>query len=304
MFNKSSLSKASTIAASLLLLASQICQAHPIHSNNTLEKIAKTKSISLGYQDDAFPFSYLDAQRPAGYSIDICNKIVDAVKTKLKIKDLKVHWIKSSTASQFVLIKNHVTDVMCIPAFYSELRHQQAEFSLPYFFSRTRFVTRKNNHTDTIEDLAGHSILVKSGTIYVEQIHNINRVNDLNLNIELDNNNNVAFNDIESGELPALVSSTVFLKGMIALSAKAEELEISDEALSPPIPAGLLLPLNDSEFKNFLDSTMQSLFSSKDFTAIYQRWFQSPIPPKAINLNIPMSTDLKALITSTSPYVY
>lgn len=304
MFNQSLLSKASTIAATLLLLVSQMCLAHTTHSNNTLEKIARTKSISLGFQDDAFPFSYLDAQRPAGYSIDICNKIVDAIKIKLKIKDLKVHWIKSSTASQFVLIKNHVTDVMCIPAFYSELRHQQAEFSQPYFFSSTRFITRKNNHTDTIEDLAGHSILVKSGTIYVEQIHSINRVNDLNLNIELDNNNNVAFGDVETGELPALVSSTVFLKGMMALSARPDELEISDETLSPPIPAGLLLPLNDSEFKNFLDGTMRSLFASKDFIAMYQRWFQSPIPPKAINLNIPMSADLKALITSTSPYVY
>lgn len=304
MFNTSFFSKASTIAASLLLLVSHACQARPIYSNNTLEKIARTKSISLGYQDDAFPFSYLEGQHPVGYSIDICNKIVDAVKIKLNIKDLKVHWVKSSTASQFVLIKNHATDVMCIPAFYSEIRHQQAEFSQPYFFSRTRFITRKNNHTDTIEDLAGHSVLVKSGTIYVDQIHNINRVNELNLNIELDNNNNMAFDDVETGELPALVSSTIFLKGMMALSAKPDEFEISDEALSPPIPAGLLLPLNDSEFKSFLDNTMQSLFASKDFTAIYQRWFQSPIAPKAINLNIPMSAELKALITSTSLYVY
>jgi glutamate/aspartate transport system substrate-binding protein len=304
MFNNSLLSTTIAMAASLLLLVSQLSQAHPAHSINTLEKIAKTQTISLGYQEDTFPFSYLEAQHPVGYSIDICNKIVDAVKIKLNLKNLKVHWVKSSTASQFVLIKNHVTDVMCIPTFYSELRHQQAEFSQPYFFSRTRFVTRKNNHTDTIEDLAGHSILVKSGTIYVEQIHKLNRANDLNLNIELDNNNIAAFNDIETGELPALVSSTIFLKAMIARSAKPDEFEISDEALSPPIPAGLLMPLNDSEFKSFLDTTMRSLFASKEFTAIYQRWFQSPIPPKAINLNIPMSADLKALITSTSPYVY
>ncbi|MGB7800676.1 MAG: amino acid ABC transporter substrate-binding protein [Buttiauxella sp.] len=284
---------------SLFLLCSPVCHAHGIHSKKTLERIAETKTITLGYQDDAFPFSYVESQQPAGYSIDICNKIVDDLKTKLKIKDLKVRWVRSSTASQFVLIKNHVTDMMCIPAFYSELRHQQAEFTLPFFFSSTRFITRKNNNTDTIKELAGHSVLVKSGTIYVEQLHQLNKSNDLNLNIELDNSNNAAFRSIQAGELPALISSYVLLKGMIALSPDPQDFEISDEVFSQPIPAGLLLPLYDPEFKSFVDESMSKILISKDFTSLYQHWFMSPIAPKSINLNIPMSTALKALIAST-----
>ncbi|WP_314142347.1 amino acid ABC transporter substrate-binding protein [Buttiauxella noackiae] len=300
MLNKPLFYRSSYLAIALLLLISPLCRAYNIHSKPTLERIAETKTITLGYQDDAFPFSYIESQHPAGYSIDICNKIVDALKVKLKIKDLKVRWIKSSTASQFVLIKNHVTDMMCIPAFYSEARHQQAEFTLPFFFSSTRFITRKNNHTDTIHDLAGHSVLVKSGTIYVEQLHQLNKMNDLNLNIELDNNNNAAFHNIESGESPALISSYVLLKGMMTLAPNPDEFEISDEVFSQPIPAGLLLPLNDRDFKSFVDDTMKLILISKDFTNLYQHWFMSPIPPKAINLNIPMSTALKALISATS----
>lgn len=287
-----------SLAMLLILFSSTSCYALNMHSKTTLEKIAETQTITLGYQDDAFPFSYVESQQPAGYSIDICNKIVDSIKVKLKIKDLKVRWIRSSTASQFVLIKNHTTDMMCIPAFYSEARHQQAEFTLPFFFSSTRFITRKNNSTDTIKDLAGHSVLVKSGTIYVEQLHHLNKVNDLNLNIELDNSNSAAFKSIQAGELPALVSSYVILKGMMALSPDPQDFEISDEVFSQPIPASLLLPLNDSEFKNFVDDSMSKLLTSKDFTNLYQHWFMSPIPPKAINLNIPMSTALKALIAS------
>lgn len=304
MHSNSLFFNAAFVVISLFVFISPPCLAHGTHSKKTLERIAETKTITLGYQDDAFPFSYIESQQPAGYSIDICNKVVDALKVKLRIKDLKVRWVKSSTASQFVLIKNHVTDIMCIPAFYSELRHQKAEFSVPFFFSRTRFITRKNNHTDTIEDLAGHSVLVKSGTIYVEQIHNINRTNDLNLNIELDNNNRGAFEEIQSGELPALISSTALLKGMVALSPTPDEFEISDQTLSPPIPAGFLLPLDDNDFKYFLDTTLKSFITSKDFKSLYERWFQSPITPKAINLNIPMSADLKALTTSTSLYAY
>lgn len=302
MLNKPWFCRASYLAIALLLLISPLCQAHNIHSKPTLDRIAETKTITLGYQDDAFPFSYVESQHPVGYSIDICNKIVDALKVKLKLKDLKVRWVKSSTASQFVLIKNHATDMMCIPAFYSELRHQQAEFTLPFFFSSTRFITRKNNHTDTIDDLAGHSVLVKSGTIYVEQLHQLNKTNDLNLNIELENNNNAAFQSLESGELPALISSYVLLKGMMTLSPNPDEFEISNEVFSQPIAAGLLLPLNDREFKNFIDDAMRSILISKDFPHFYQHWFMSPIPPKSINLNIPMSDALKALIVSTSTH--
>jgi glutamate/aspartate transport system substrate-binding protein len=300
MLNKPFFCRTSYLAIALMLLISPLCQAHNVHSKPTLDRIAETKTITLGYQDDAFPFSYVESQHPAGYSIEICNKIVDALKVKLKIKDLKVRWVKSSTASQFVLIKNLATDMMCIPAFYSEARHQHAEFTLPFFFSSTRFITRKNNHTDTIDDLAGHSVLVKSGTIYVEQLHQLNKTNDLNLNIELENSNNAAFQSLESGELPALISSYVLLKGMMTLSPNPDEFEISNEVFSQPIPAGLLLPLNDNEFKSFIDDTMKSILISKDFNNLYQRWFMSPIPPKAINLNIPMSTALKALIASTS----
>jgi glutamate/aspartate transport system substrate-binding protein len=289
---------------SLCLLASPRSEAHPWRIQKTLDRIAATKTITLGFQDDAFPFSYLNGQQPAGYSVEICNKLVEGIRNKLQIKDLKVRWLQSSTASQFVLIKSHMTDVMCIPAFYSDVRHRQAEFSPPIFFSRTRFLTLKNHDTDYVGDLAGHSVLVKSGTIYVDQLHKINRSNALNLNIELDTSNAAAFQEVADGDFPALVSSSVLLKGMIALSDNPAQFEISKEALSLPIPAGLLLPLDDSEFKAFVDNEMMSFVTSKAFLTLYQKWFQSPIPPKAINLNIPMSPDLKALTTATSNYVY
>lgn len=122
MHSNSLFFSAALIVISLFFFMSPPCLAHGTHSKKTLERIAETKTITLGYQDDAFPFSYIESQQPAGYSIDICNKVVEALKVKLRIKDLKVRWVKSSTASQFVLIKNHVTDIMCIPAFYSELR--------------------------------------------------------------------------------------------------------------------------------------------------------------------------------------
>ena len=242
-----------------------------------------------------FPFSWQNGNTPAGYSIDICNSIVSALKTKLQLKNLKIEWIKANSASQFVLIKNHMADIMCIPAFYSQSRHSMSEFSLPFYFSSTRFVMRKSESNDNLAELSGHSVLVKSGTIYVEQLQKVNAANDLDINIQLDTNNITAFNELKNGEYSALISSTVLLKGMIAQTPNPEDYALSDIALSAPLPAGLLLPLHDKEFKEFVDDALSSLMTSNEFTALYNKWFQSPIPPKAINLNIPMSDNLKAL---------
>ena len=143
-----------------------------------------------------------------------------------------------------------------------------------------------------------NSVLVKSGTIYVEQLQKVNAANDLDINIQLDTNNITAFNELKNGEYSALISSTVLLKGMIAQTPNPDDYELSDIALSTPLPAGLLLPLHDKEFKEFVDDTLSSLMISNEFTALYKKWFQSPIPPKAINLNIPMSDNLKALTSA------
>lgn len=283
------------LAVFLLIAYCTRCTAASPPSLHALEKIASTQTVILGYQDDAFPFSWQDGNDPAGYSIDICKNIVSALKTKLQLKKLNIEWVKANSASQFVLMKNHMADIMCIPAFYSKSRHSISEFSLPFYFSSTRYVMRKNDISNHLGELSGHSVLVKSGTIYVEQLQKINTANALDINIQLDTNNVAAFNELKNGEYSALISSTVLLKGMIAQATNPEDYALSKIALSAPLPAGLLLPLHDKEFKEFVDSTLSSLMTSKEFTALYTKWFQSPIPPGTINLNIPMSDNLKAL---------
>ncbi|QMG39926.1 transporter substrate-binding domain-containing protein [Citrobacter freundii] len=298
MTNRLRLATRIVLAAALLIPFSARCATDVLPEQSTLEKIASMKTITLGYQDDAFPFSYQEGTSPAGYSIDICKNIVAALKTKLQLKTLKTQWVRANSASQFVLIKKHMADIMCIPAFYSKGRHSISEFSLPFYFSSTRYVMRRNDYNGNLQALSGHSVLVKSGTVYVEQLQKINTANALNINIELDTNNNVAFNGVQSGAYPALISSTVLLKGMIAQAANPDEYMLSRIALSAPLPAGLLLPLHDKEFKAFVDDTLSSLMTSGEFTTLYNKWFRSPIPPKAINLNIPMSDNLKALTSA------
>lgn len=294
------------ISALALMLLTGIapCGAKGTSSPSTLARIAQSGVIHLGYQDDAFPLSYLQDGNPTGYAIDICQELVESVKRELKLKTLKVSWVPSGTASQFVLINQQAADIMCIPAFYSKNRQRTAVFSTPLFFSATAFLSRTQSGKDTLESLTGHSVIVKSGTIYVGQLHKINTNNQLNLNIDLETNNNDAFHSIEEGEYAAIFSSTVLLRGMQARAAHPEEYHLSDDRLSPPVPAGLLLPLNDPAFVTFVDRALNTLLASKKFTAIYQKWFLSPIPPDAINLNLPMSNKLKELTQLKTNSIY
>lgn len=291
---------------SVLLLAGSMssCYAHTISTENTLARIKETKMIRLGYEEDAFPFSYVESGHPVGFAIDVCNEIVKSLKTELDSDDLKVKWVRSSTASQFVQLNARAMDIMCTPAFYSPERHQLAEFSPPFFFANIRFMARKSDNNLTFASLSGHSILIKSGTTYLKQLHQLSITNGLNINVELDNNNKTAFEDIQNGKFAAQVASTVQLKALIAQSAHPEDFFISQERLCPPVPAGLLLPLRDIEFKKFMDEAMDALVTSSTFSRIYQKWFLEPISPLNINLNQPMSNELRILTSSKNKVIY
>lgn len=290
---------------SLILYSNSLCRAEEINPEQlTLQKIINTKTIALGYLDNEFPFSWLSGNTPTGYSIEICKHIVDTLKNKLQLKNLKTEWVKANSASQLILINNHKLDLMCAPTFYIKKSQHTGELSLPIYFSSTRYITRKDERDYDLKELSGHSVFVKSGTIYVEQLKHMDTPGSLNINIQLGIDYGIAFNKLKNGECSVLISSTVLLKGMIAQASTPGDYKLSHITLSPPIPAGLLIPSHDKAFKEFIDSTLLSLVTSSKFAVLYNKWFQSPIPPKGINLNIPMSDTLKALATVKNNFNY
>lgn len=288
-----------TVLLSIGLLTPSVSRASDLISD-----IVQTKSITLSYQIDVFPFSYVEDSKPQGYSIDICYKLIDMLKQELHLPTLKIKWVPVSTATQFLTIKNKTIDMGCIPTIYTAERQKMVTFSEPYFFSATRFVSRKEDDISDLNELNGHTVMVKSGTVFVKHIQQANAEHQLALNIDLGTDNIKAFSDLESGKAPALVSSDVLLLAQIALSGHPQAFSMSEDSLSPRLPIGMPMQKNNAEFTRLINRAMKRLMLSKEFIPIYNKWFLQPIMPEGITLNLPLSPELRQSVSSEKLYSY
>ena len=273
-----------------------------------LKKIKETGAITLGHRESSVPFSYYDdKQQVVGYAMDLCLRIVDAVKSELKLPKLEVNLNPVTSATRIPLIANGTVDLECGSTTNNLEREKQVSFTITHFVTANRFVSKKVANLKTVEDLRGKTIVSTSGTTNIKQITEINAQKGLNLNILAAKDHAEAFLMVETGRAAAFVMDDILLYSLVAGSKAPADYVISADALSVE-PYGIMLPRDDAPFKKVVDEEMISTYRSGAINAIYDKWFLKPIPPKAINLNVPMSASFKKVIASPTdsgdPAVY
>ena len=273
-----------------------------------LKKIKETGAITLGHRESSVPFSYYDdKQQVVGYAMDLCHRIVDAVKSELKLAKLEVNLNPVTSATRIPLIANGTVDLECGSTTNNLEREKQVSFTITHFVTANRFVSKKAANLKTVEDLRGKTIVSTSGTTNIKQITEINAQKGLNLNILAAKDHAEAFLMVETGRAAAFVMDDILLYSLVAGSKAPGDYVISADALSVE-PYGIMLPRGDASFKKVVDEEMISTYRSGAINAIYDKWFLKPIPPKGINLNVPMSASFKKVIASPTdsgdPAVY
>jgi glutamate/aspartate transport system substrate-binding protein len=273
-----------------------------------LKKIKDTGAITLGHRESSVPFSYYDdKQQVVGYAMDLCHRIVDAVKADLKLDKLEVKLNPVTSATRIPLIANGTTDLECGSTTNNLEREKQVGFTITHFVTANRFVSKKSANFKTVDDLKGKTIVSTSGTTNIKQITEINTQKGLNLNILAAKDHAEAFLMVETGRAAAFVMDDILLYSLVAGSKSPADYVISADALSVE-PYAIMLPRGDAPFKKVVDSAMISTYKSGAINGIYEQWFLKPIPPKGINLNVPMSASFKKVIAnptdSGDPAVY
>ena len=259
----------------------------------TLKKVKETGVIALGFRDASVPFSYLDgSQRPVGYALDICRHIVDAVKERLGLTHLDVRLNGVTSATRIPLIANGTIDLECGSTTNTFERRNQVAFTNTDFLTATRFVAKKEAGLRTIDDLRGRTVVSTSGTINLRQINEANVARNLGLTILPAVDHAEAFLMVQNGRAAAFVMDDVLLASLIAAARDPSAFEISTEALSKPEPYAVMLRRDDAPFKAVADAATAKLYASPEGQMLYDRWFTQPIPPRGINLNLPMSEAL------------
>jgi glutamate/aspartate transport system substrate-binding protein len=264
----------------------------------TLKKIKDSGSITIGHRDASLPFSYYDdKQQPIGYAMDLCAKIVDAVKAELKMPNLKTNYQLVTSANRIPLMANGTIDLECGSTTNNVARQEQVWFTMTHFVTANRWVAKKSAKLNSLQDLKGKTIVSTAGTTNIKQITEINAAQNLGMNIISANGHPEAFQMVETGRAVAFVMDDILLAGLAAQSRSPKDYEISSVALSVE-PYGIMVRKDDKAFKEVADKALSEVYKSGQINAIYAKWFQKPVPPKNINLNLPMSPALKKVMAN------
>ena len=284
-----------TTAAALAALALALPASA---QEGTLKKIKDTGSITIGHRDASIPFSYYDdKQRPIGYAMDLCHRIVDAVKKELKLQKVDVKYQLVTSANRIPLMANGTIDLECGSTTNNLERQKQVWFTITHFVTANRFVAKRSAKLNTLEDLKGKTVVSTAGTTNIKQITELNTQKNLGANIISANGHPEAFLMVETGRAAAFVMDDILLYSLVATSKAPKNYAISKDALSVE-PYGIMLRKDDEAFKKVVDAAMTQIYKSGQINGIYQKWFQKAIPPKNVNLNLPMSAQLKKVIAN------
>lgn len=261
-----------------------------------LRKVRDTGVIVLGHRLTSVPFSYLDAKlRPVGYSMDLCQRVVGAVRERLGLRDLEVKLVPVTSATRMPLVANGSVDLECGVTTNTAERQKTQAFSVTTYVAASRLLAKKESEIRTLDDLQGKVVASTIATTSIRYLNSVNESRQLDMRIVAGQDDTDAFQMVQTDRAVAFAMDDVLLRSLQAAAGNPADYSISDEALSVE-PYGIGLPRNDAVFKQLVDGVLIELFRSGEIDAIYRRWFQSPIPPKGINLQLPMSDALKRAI--------
>lgn len=281
-------------ALALAALVSGQGAARADELTGTLAKVKDQGYITIGHREASVPFSYVDdQQRPIGFAMDICAKIVEAVKRELKLDKLEVRYVLVTSPSRIPLMANGTIDLECGNTTNNAERQQQVWYTNTHFLTASRFMARVDSNVKTIADLKGKTVVAPAGSTNIKQALEFNTRLNLGMTIVPVQDQGEAFLMVDTGRAVAFVQDDIVLAGLIAIAKDPKAYMISEDAFSKPEPYGIMLRKGDTAFKAVADAATSALYKSPEGPALYAKWFTQAIPPKNVNLNIPMSPAMK-----------
>jgi glutamate/aspartate transport system substrate-binding protein len=275
------------------ILISLLLENSALSDPGTLDKVKTSGVITLAYRESSIPFSYLGAEgQPIGFGWEICNKIVDQVKRVTARPDLKIQIQSVTSQNRIPLLMNGTIDIECGSTTNNSERAKQVDFAINYFYTGTRFLVKTDSGIKSLLDLKGKKVVSTTGTTNFQILRKLNA--EQNLGFELIGAKDHAESTllVIQGRADAFGMDDVLLYGNRASALNPSELVVVGDAIQVE-PYAIMLRKDDPTFKKIVDDTLSNLMKSGEFEALYKKWFQSAIPPKGINLNAPMSKELK-----------
>ncbi|MBS0883735.1 amino acid ABC transporter substrate-binding protein [Pantoea sp. JGM49] len=273
------------------------------YAEGVLDRIKETKLVTIGYRESSVPFSYLgNNQQPVGFTIDLCEQVVKALAKSVNAPSLSVRYVPVNSANRIPLLKNGTIDMECGGTSSSAERLKQVSFSVATFASRPRWLVKTDSNIKTVSDLKGQSIVVTQGSNAVALAFQLNKQQGLNARLQQAKDHSESMMMLTQGRAVAFLEDDILLAAKKADAARPSDFEMLPGGYTVTY-YGVMLPKDDAPFKRVVDEELSSLMASGEFKTLYKKWFESPIPPNSINLNVPMSDALSARVAHPSDSV-
>jgi len=234
-----------------------------------------------------------------GYSIEICNRIVEAVKSELKMPAIEIKYQAVTSANRIPLVQNGTVDIECGSTTNLVDRQKQVAFSPDIFRYNVRMLVKADSGIRSIADLQGRTVATTSGTTSFRLLREADRGRNLDVTNLAGKDHSDSFLLVESGRAQAFVLDDILLAGQLANARNPKDFVITGESLRTENQS-LMFRKDDPAFKALVDRVVSGMMKSGEMEKLYNKWFMAPIPPKGININYPLNAETKDAFANPS----
>lgn len=267
---------------------------------DTLKKIAESGKITVAYRESSVPFSYLAGTGgPVGFSVEITNAVVEAVKKRLNNPAIKVELQAVTSQNRIPLLQNGTIDIECGSTTNNTVRGKDVQFATNYFYTGTRLLVKKASGIKNYADLARKKVASTTGTTNAQVIRKYSRDNNLDMDIVLGKDHDDSMLLVDTGRAEAFAMDDILLFGLMGNARNPAEWTVVGDSLQVE-PYACMLRKDDPQFQALVNGVIVSLMKSGEFEKLYTKWFMSPVPPRGQNLNLAMGKELRENLVAQS----
>ncbi|GAC1528644.1 MAG: glutamate/aspartate ABC transporter substrate-binding protein [Ramlibacter sp.] len=264
-----------------------------VSAQETLKKVVDNNKITLAYRESSVPFSYLAGPgKPVGFSVELSEAIAAEVKRATNKPNLEIAWQSVTSQNRIPLLSNGTIDLECGSTTNNSTRAKDVTFAINHFYTGTRLLVKRGSGIRNYADLKGKTIATTAGTTNFQVLRKYNQDKGLGMEILTGKDHDDSKLLVASGRAVAFGMDDILLFGLKANDRNPADWDVVGDALQVE-PYACMLRKDDPQFKQLVDRVIGGMMKNGDFEKLYTKWFTAPIPPKNVNLQLPMAPDLK-----------
>jgi glutamate/aspartate transport system substrate-binding protein len=278
--------------AGCLLTTAATAQTGDEGLSQTLAAIKSRHTVHLGYRESSPPFSFLDqANRPIGYSLELCQAVVDEIGVEVDDPDLKIEYVKVTSDDRIPAVVQGKVDLECGSTTANAERSKQVAFSPLMFVAGTKLMVPKDSTISVPKDLQGKTIVVTKGTTNEQAMHAVDKKFNLGLNIVVASDHEQSYQMLVDGKADAFATDDILLYGLIARHKSQDKFKVAGDYLSYD-PYGIMFRKGDPQLAAVVERAFRKLGTNHDLVPLYNKWFVSRLPTGE-RMNVAISPQLE-----------